>query len=302
MTSHHFSIELAMEVGVSSAILYQNLKFWCLKNQANNKHFYEGKFWTYNSVEAFSVFFPYMTNYTIRKGLEDLEKAGYIVVGSFNQTAYDRTKWYSVIKNEPEENEKCIYRKLKMGLSKTENGFIKNSEPIPDIKPDENPNEKEKTIGDAASQQSPKHIENDSLDDSKQPPNKINSNSTDKTFQRKAQRVLTKLNTLGSKNYKPNSPGIKHIIARLKDGYSYQECIKVLETKIQDPWFKENLKFYRPSTLFCPKNFEDYLNEDPTQYKKQSSTNKPSNGSGYTGTRKYKEAKVVKNVFTPWED
>lgn len=159
-----------------------------------------------------------------------------------------------------------------------------------------------KDIGETASQSSPdSSLKKGDVDlEIKNSPSK-----NIQTLQRKAQKVLARLNELGSKprGFRPTETHLKHIISRLKENFSVQDCFQVLETKIQDPYFKEHPNYYNPETLFRPSNFEKYLNEDPKQYKKQSSTNKgPSNGSGYTGTRKYKEAKVVKNVFTPLED
>ena len=51
---HSFDVELAKEYGILEAILIQNIYFWIEKNKANKKHFYDGRYWTYNSKKAFS--------------------------------------------------------------------------------------------------------------------------------------------------------------------------------------------------------------------------------------------------------
>ena len=160
-----------------------------------------------------------------------------------------------------------------------------------------------KDIGETASQSSPPDIENKNID---------LEVSKKQIIQKKAERILTHFNKLRnefrqkhnlkkSSGFGPTQENLKPIIAILNKKKTYKECIQVLENKIQDEEFVFK-DWYNPETLFRAIKFQKYLDYDPTQYKKQSSTNKPSNGSGYTGTRKYKEAKVVKNVFTPWED
>jgi hypothetical protein len=94
---HHFNIEDAKKYGITEAVILHNIRFWVAKNKANQTHFYEEQYWTYNSIAAFTELFPYLTVDQIRRALESLEKAGAIKTGNFNQSPYDRTKWYSVI-------------------------------------------------------------------------------------------------------------------------------------------------------------------------------------------------------------
>ena len=160
-----------------------------------------------------------------------------------------------------------------------------------------------KDIGETASQSTPPPLDKQNLS---------MEVSKKQIIQKKAERILTHFNKLRnefrqkhnlkkSSGFGPTQENLKPIIAILNKKKTYKECIQVLENKIQDEEFVFK-DWYNPETLFRAIKFQKYLDYDPTQYKKQSSTNKPSNGSGYTGTRKYKEAKVVKNVFTPWED
>ena len=46
---YSFDTKEAMEHGVNEAIIIANIRFWVQKNKANDKHFYEGRTWTYNS-------------------------------------------------------------------------------------------------------------------------------------------------------------------------------------------------------------------------------------------------------------
>lgn len=134
-SKHFFDVKVAEEVGVVPAILYENIKFWVEKNKANQKHFHDGFYWTYNSIRAFKELFPYLTEDQIRRSLQKLIEMGYIKTGNYNETAYDRTSWYAVV-----EIQESIWQKPQMDLAETQNGFVENHKPIPYINTDNKPN------------------------------------------------------------------------------------------------------------------------------------------------------------------
>lgn len=113
--NHSFNIEDAKKYGVECAIILENLRFWIAKNKANNRHFYDGKYWTYNSVRALAELFPYWTINQIRRYIDKLQSLGVISCGNYNQSPYDMTKWFCVneqidlanLPNENGENDKC---------------------------------------------------------------------------------------------------------------------------------------------------------------------------------------------------
>lgn len=122
MSSHSFDPDVAKDVGVNAAVLYQNIQFWVSKNEANEKHSYEGRYWMYNSMKAFSRLFIYLSARQIRTALDKLLDKGYIGKGNFNQIGYDRTLWY------------CDLRQVLLtNMSNGEDGEVS---PIPDSKPD----------------------------------------------------------------------------------------------------------------------------------------------------------------------
>jgi hypothetical protein len=122
MSAHSFDPDIAARVGCNAAVIYQNLFYWAEKNAANGRHFYEGRWWTYNSISAFSELFPYLTGKQIRTALDKLESDGLIVSGCYNKSAYDRTKWYSPT---------CL--NAETHLPKKTNENAQKGEPIPDI-------------------------------------------------------------------------------------------------------------------------------------------------------------------------
>jgi len=128
--NHHFNVEIACEYGICESILLENIYFWIKKNKANNKHFHDGFYWTYNSIKALEALFPYMSNRKIRNALEKLENNGLLKTGNYNKLSFDRSKWYSIT-----EKGESIYQNNIIHLAKTENGLCENVKTIPYNKP-----------------------------------------------------------------------------------------------------------------------------------------------------------------------
>lgn len=93
---HHFTLSVACEYGVNEAVILQNIYYWVDKNAANRRHFHDGRYWTYNSADAFAEIFPYFTKNQIQYTLKKLREHDLILVGNYNKQAFDRTKWYAL--------------------------------------------------------------------------------------------------------------------------------------------------------------------------------------------------------------
>lgn len=140
---HSFDTEIATEYGIECAILLKNIYFWIEKNRANEKHFHDGNYWTYNSIKAFTELFPYISEKKARNALKKLENNGLIITGNYNKLSYDRTTWYAVTdKGKSLLLKRQIHLpKSQMEIAKRENGNCQKVEPIPDINPDIKPYE-----------------------------------------------------------------------------------------------------------------------------------------------------------------
>lgn len=95
-THHIFNKRIAKEFGINSAIILENMMFWLDKNEANNTNYFEGKYWTYNSISAYAKIFDYLSERQIKYALDNLEEKGIIETGIFNKKHFDRTKWYTI--------------------------------------------------------------------------------------------------------------------------------------------------------------------------------------------------------------
>jgi len=130
--THCFSVSLANDIGLEDAILLSNIAYWIDKNMANEKHFINGKYWTYNSHSAFLAMFPYLkSRKKIEKILKNLIDFGLIEKGSFNKSAYDRTSWYSLTEKGVETLEQSSGRNLPMDWKDNTNGEEEIFQPIP---------------------------------------------------------------------------------------------------------------------------------------------------------------------------
>jgi hypothetical protein len=128
---HHFNVEIAKKFGVNIAIFLDHMAFWITKNIANEKHFYDGAYWTYNSIKAYLLIFNYFSADQMRKIIKDCEKFGLINIGNYNDNKYDRTSWYSLTEYSAKLLNISILSKPQMDFEETQNGFCENPKPIP---------------------------------------------------------------------------------------------------------------------------------------------------------------------------
>ena len=93
---HHFTVEIAEEYGINCAILLDNFIYWQKYNEANQTNYHDGRYWTYSTVKAYTLMFPYLSTQSIRTAINKLMDAGLLVSGEYSDNPYDHTKWYSV--------------------------------------------------------------------------------------------------------------------------------------------------------------------------------------------------------------
>ena len=96
MRNHSLDPEIAAQVKLNAAMIYQTILRSCERNAAKGEHIHNGKAWTCKSIPAFGVLFPYLTLSQIRWSLDKLARKGLIEVGCFNKDRRDRTRWYTI--------------------------------------------------------------------------------------------------------------------------------------------------------------------------------------------------------------
>lgn len=131
---HSFDVEIAKEYGIAAAIILNHLDFWIEKNIANESNYFDGEYWTYNSIKAMKALYPYMSEKKIRSALNKLKDEDLIKTGNYNKSAYDRTLWYAIT-----EKGKSILQNGKMEIPEKVNGNTKKVKCIyTDIRTDNN--------------------------------------------------------------------------------------------------------------------------------------------------------------------
>lgn len=123
---HHFEVDLACKYGMLEAILLNHFEYWLQLNEANNKNYYDGRYWTFNSMKAFKEIFPYVSEKKLRNALKHLQEEGLLITGNYNKSAYDRTLWYAF-----SDLAISILPKGQMEKNKKANQNYQKGEPIP---------------------------------------------------------------------------------------------------------------------------------------------------------------------------
>ena len=87
-----FDEEVAKEVGVNAAIIMDKFTWWIRQNEANERNFYDGRYWTYNSTKALTSMFPFFNTKQIGRILKKLINDGFVEKVGANPVAYGLTE------------------------------------------------------------------------------------------------------------------------------------------------------------------------------------------------------------------
>lgn len=281
---YSFDVDVACIIGVDEAIMLQHLSYWVRYNQNNNTNFHEGRYWTYNTNEAFSKWFKFWSERQIRHILQKLKNDGYIMTGCFNSRPFDRTKWYAltpkgeelmngrvieVTKTADSNCQKAEYGSDKNGsmdLTNMSNGTDKNVRPIPNNKPNSKPNNKNINILSCKHDDAPVEVVEADIVESAAKPKQA-------SVVGQVEEIVDYLNAKLGTSYKATTKDtVSRIKARLKEGFTVSDFKTVIDKKA-DEWSGDEkmVKYLRPSTLFGS-NFESYLNQMDVDYSKATPT------------------------------
>lgn len=95
--------------------------------------------------------------------------------------------------------------------------------------------------------------------------------------------VIDYLNQKAGTKYRATTAATKRLVgARLKEGFTVDDCKKVIDNKVADWLNDEKMKNYlRPNTLFQASKFESYLNETPKKSWQQQEDERYKNPFDY---------------------
>lgn len=119
---YYFDPFVAKELkSVEAAVFLSNIDFWLRTNRANNEHFIDGRYWTYNTQEAFAELYPYMNERQIKYLIKKLQEDGYLLVSKHNKANMDRTNWYSLTDKYYTMVQNCTFESTKLSDAKNKN-------------------------------------------------------------------------------------------------------------------------------------------------------------------------------------
>lgn len=95
--------------------------------------------------------------------------------------------------------------------------------------------------------------------------------------------VIDYLNQKAGTKYRSTTAATKRLVgARIKEGFTVDDCKKVIDNKVADWLTDEKMKNYlRPNTLFQASKFESYLNETPKKSWQQQEDERYKNPFDY---------------------
>jgi hypothetical protein len=139
-THHSFSVELAIKYKMEKAAIIHHLQHWIKLNRRkkSDKHFIEGRWWTYQTLSDLADYLPYMSSEEIKYHMEQLVEMGVILKGKYNKSKIDKTTWYA-FKDESlflgeEDSNNPYERENSLSTGKIPSPSGKIPSPIPDPK------------------------------------------------------------------------------------------------------------------------------------------------------------------------
>lgn len=127
---------VAERYGLEEAIFLDAIVHWWRTNRADGRNFYDGRWWTYNSVKAYGDVFPWWNTGQVRRIITRCKEQGALLSGSYNEDRRDRTAWYSPSDELLAlyglcENENCSCRNQQMQSPESSDSFAENGKPLP---------------------------------------------------------------------------------------------------------------------------------------------------------------------------
>lgn len=236
---------LAKELNsLDEAVLLQQIHYW-LQKSTNVK---EGHRWVYNSMSEWLKQFPWVkSRTTMTKYFNDLEERGIIITGNFNKAGFDKTKWYRIDYSTLSDLEQRLYRNCTTNDQNLVNGVVRNCTTNTNRLPETTPET------------------NKTLLSGKPDPMKGSQIDYDIFFKW--------FNEQTGRHFKNIESNRRKVNGRLNDGYTKSDIEKVVTFQSKKWKGTDQKEYLRPSTLFRPSNFENYLN-DANEYYNQNPTTK----------------------------
>ena len=91
-----FDYELACEIGVNAAIVFEKIAYYLSEKAKSEKHFIKGRYWFYVTHQELADKIGVLSVKQIRNAIATLVANDYITVDNFSFGRVNRTPWYTV--------------------------------------------------------------------------------------------------------------------------------------------------------------------------------------------------------------
>ena len=233
---------LAAKLGLNEAIVLQQLHF-----KLQQSPFKYGEYtWYHHTYTKWQNQFPFWSEKTISRVFLRLETDGIIVsTQEYNALKVNKTKWYRI-------DYDVLHAVLEDQLV-----FSRHAE---------RPQPIQQIVGNVPDEPAPSELK------------ELKKESIKKHNVDLVTEIIRYLNQKTNKEFRISNKASNRLInGRLREGYKLEDFKKVIDRKVSQWLTNPDMKAYlRPSTLFSPSNFENYLNETtPTQQRPSHTSYKP---------------------------
>jgi len=88
--------QLAYKIGLTRAVILQQIQYWVEYNKEKNQNFIHEKYWVFQSLENWHKYFPFMSLITVKRIFKSLEEEQIILSGNFHKDKFNKVKWYTI--------------------------------------------------------------------------------------------------------------------------------------------------------------------------------------------------------------
>lgn len=261
--------------GVNEAIILQQIYYLTHKYRKNYKR---GYIWVYKTYPQWKETIPWLSISSIRRALNNLRNDGFVITAQFSTHVYHNTLWYRVNEEqinaikEQLDNPDAISAEIAVtddedgeNLVTVDKETVKEETKLP-VQNEHSPFQSEQVIP-VQIEQTNNNIKIDKYKTIKEKYKKEKSTATptaiSKTDPAELDTVIDYLNQKADTHYRKNATNRDLVKARINEGYTIQDCMKVIDNKTAQWLNTEWEQYLRPRTLFQKSKFESYLNTKP---------------------------------------
>lgn len=269
--------------GVNEAIILQQIYYLTHKYRKNYK---KGYIWVYKTYPQWKETIPWLSISSIRRALNNLRNDGFVIAAQFSTHVYHNTLWYRVNEKqinaikEQLDNPDAISAEIavtddeggeklvtveKETVKEETKAPVQNEQIVP-VQNEQTTFQNEQVVP-VQNEQTNNNIKIDKYKTIKEKYKKEKStvaqSTKSKTTPAELDTVIDYLNQKAETHYRKNATNRDLVKARINEGYTIQDCMKVIDNKTTQWLNTEWEQYLRPRTLFQKSKFESYLNTKP---------------------------------------